>query len=631
MESTHGPRTVRFGLFELDLTAGELRRNGRKIKLQEQPFQILSLLLEHPGDVVTPEQIIAKLWLDGTVVEYEHSIRTAVKKLRQALSDDADTPRYVETLPRRGYRFIASVNGADVAASVKETRRGKEIPTCSTRWFRWTTAIVSLVALTAATLFTLNAFKVRDRFLGSTSVPRIQSLAVLPLANLSGDPAQEYFSDGMTDALITDLSQIASLKVISRTSVMHYKKTDKTLPEIARELNVDGIVEGTVQRSGDHVRITAQLIHGRSDKHLWANSYERDMRDAFALERDVSEDVARQVQARLTTQNQMPLPQPRPTNVKALEAYLQGNYHLNRYGRGFGVEEKGRAAEYFQQAIDADRNFAPAYVGLANAHDDLPVSSRGDLEVMRKGAEQALALDPNSSEAWGILAGLRGRDFDWTGAEQGYRHAIGLNPNNAETRDRFCSFLAEMGRLDEALQQCQIAQELDPNNDHLSSILYWRGEYDRAIAMLRMVIERHPEESELHYSLFGCDAKKQSYKEAVEELERTLTLYGLSDTVAKIHQAFATSGYRGAIRAAAQEWEHLQQTKQFSLPVNIADLYATLGDKDRAFYWLDQAYTNRDTISSGEGVSYIKVDPMLEPLRSDPRFKDLVRRVGLPP
>ncbi len=635
MESTERPRMVRFGVFELDLMVGELRRNGRKIKLQEQPFEILSLLLEHPGEVVTQEQIIAKLWPDGTVVEYEHSIRTAVKKLRQALGDEADTPRYVETLPRRGYRFIALVNGADVAASVKETRRGGEMPTRS-RWFHWTTAILFLVAL-ASTLFTLNAFRVRDRLLGSTSVPRIQSLAVLPLTNLSGDPAQEYFSDGMTDALITELAQISSLKVISRTSSMQYKQTRKSLPEIARELNVDGIVEGTVQRSGDRVRITAQLVHGPSDKHLWAASYERDVRDVFVLERDVTEDIARQVQARLTSPNQAAVAQLRPVNPKALDSYLQGNYHLSQYAKGAGDEEKRKAAEYFQQAIGADPKFASAYNGLANAHLGLLWPSRRDAEIATEAAERAVALDQNSSDAHVTLGGIKESVWNWAGAEEEYERAIALNPNSADAHGSLGGLLDNMGRLDEGWKEEQIALELDPNNAHLfdfavSPGLERRGEFDRAIAIYQMFLKRDPDDGFTHLGLARDYMRMGMYKEAMPHLEQFWALFGFPDVAAEVHSAFATSGYRGAILESAKALEHLMATHKAFGPVTTAEFYAAVGDKERAFYWLERAYGLHDTAIAGidDPLGHIEVDPQLEPLRSDPRFKDLLRRVGLP-
>ncbi len=633
MQSTQGPRIARFGVFELDLKAGELRRNGRKIKLQEQPFEILSLLLEHPGEVVTPEQIIAKLWPDGTVVEYEHSIRTAVKKLRQALSDDAETPRYVDTRPRRGYRFIALVNGADVAASVKETRRGKEIPTRS-RWYHWTTAIVSLVAL-AATLFTLNAFRVRDRFLGSPSVPRIQSLAVLPLTNLSGDPAQEYFSDGMTDAMITELAQIGSIKVISRTSSMQYKQPKKSLPEIARELNVDGIIEGTVQRSGDRVRITAQLVQASSDKHLWAGSFERDMRDIFALERDVAEEIGGQVQARLTTPTHAPIAQPRPVNPNVLEAYLQGNYYLTRFGRGAGDEARRKAGEYFQEAIDADPNFAPAYVGLFNAHFGLTWPSKHDADIAGRAAERAAELDPNLADARAILGDVRAsRDWDFRGAEQEYRRALELSPNNANVHTDLCALLFFMGRGDEGLRECQISQQLDPTGDHMRDVdsLYMAGEEDRAIALAQMLIQTDPDDGYLHHALCRYYARKGMYKEASQEAEKVLDLFGDPEGATRVHHALLTSGGRAAIRQFSSELEHWMTSKRGYFPGNLAAVYTILGDKDRAFSWLEEAYKHHDQawLTTDIQLESLKSEHMFDSLRSDPRFKDLLRRIGLP-
>jgi len=332
------------------------------------------------------------------------------------------------------------------------------------------------VLAAAAAILTVDAFRVRERLAGGTPIPRIQSLAVLPLANLSGDPAQEYFSDGMTDALITDLSQIGSLKVISRTSSMRYKKTEKSLPEIARELNVDGIIEGTVQRSGDRVRISAQLVHGPSDKHIWANSYERETRDLFVLEREVAGDIAHRVQARLTTEKQAQLAQPRTVSPKALEAYLQGNYYLNR----FQEEDIRKAQAYFQQAIDADPTFAPAYVGMARAHFGPWQRSSEETAIARRAAERALELDPTLSDALVTLGNMKRDSWDWPGTEEEYRRAIEVNPNNASAHEELGAFLDVMGRLDEGLKECQIAQQLDPNHDRLSSALYDRREFDRS-------------------------------------------------------------------------------------------------------------------------------------------------------
>ncbi len=312
-------RLLRFGTFEVDLRAGELRKQGVRIKLQEQPFHVLTLLLQRPGEVITREELRSELWQSETFVDFDNSLNTSINKLREALGDSADNPRFIETLPRRGYRFLASVSG--IEGDARGYRNG-EVGS-GMRRFRWTVALISF-AVIAAALFVLNVFRVRDRILGSTRIPPIQSLAVLPLTNLSGDPDQEYFSDGMTDALITDLAQMGSVKVISRTSIMRYKKTDKSLPEIARELNVGGIIEGTVQRSGGRVRITAQLIEGATDKHLWAQSYERDVKDVLALQDELARSIAGEIKARMTRQVQVRSGASHPVNPKAYEAYLRG-------------------------------------------------------------------------------------------------------------------------------------------------------------------------------------------------------------------------------------------------------------------------------------------------------------------
>jgi TolB-like protein/DNA-binding winged helix-turn-helix (wHTH) protein len=618
---------IRFGVFELDTESGELRKQGVKVRLQEQPFQILQILLEHPGRIVTREDLKRRIWPSDTFVDFDTGLYNAIKRLREALGDSAESPRFIETLSRRGYRFVAAVEGNGHAATtpalpLEGTKPG------SRRNLRLGIVVGMGVAIVVGAALGVGRFWRHSSSSGTD--PQIRSIAVLPLQNLSDDPAQEYFSDGMTDSLITDLAQIGSLKVISRTSSMQYKQTKKSLPDIARELNVDGIVEGTVQRSGDRVRITAQLILAPADKHLWANSYERDLRDIFLLERDVAGDIAGQVRARLATDNQAQLVHQRAVNPSALEAYLQGISHMHKFSRGFGDEELALASECFRRAIDAQPDFAAAYVGMAEARHDTLRSSDEDIDTARKAAERAVELDPNLSDAWTELADIK-RDFwDWPGAEQGYRRALALNPNDAVAHDGLGSLLDAQGRMDEGLKEAEIAQQLDPNNDHLEPALENRHEYDEVIQHITTMLEADPDNGILHHKLYEGYAGKEMYKEAIQQLEQAAVLFGFRDTAFKLRQAFPASGYRGAMRKWAEELEHLQATNQVFAPINVAVAYAAAGDKERAFYWLEQACKRRGHGYGGIPMVFLNRDPGLDPLRSDPRFKDLLRRVGLP-
>ena len=637
LASSHG--VVRFSAFEVNFRKGEVRKHGFRIKLQDQPFHILQILLEHPGELVSREELQRQVWPADTFVDFEKGLNNAIKKLRDALGDSAEQARFIETQARRGYRFIGSVTVANGAGRKEDaTSAGEGVEPARPRAL-YRRLIIGGVLLLAfvATLFRFDISGLRQRLLVRASSPVIHSLAVIPLANLSNDPNQEYFSDGLTDALITDLAQIGSVKVISRTSSMQYKQTKKSLPEIARELTVDGIVEGTVQRAGDRVRITAQLIYGASDKHIWAKSYEGDMRDVFALERDVTEDIARQVQARLNPSNQKVVAQFRAINPKALDAYLQGNYHLSRYAKGAGDEEKRTAAEYFQEAIDADPKFASAYNGLANAHLGLLWPSRQDAEIATEAAERAVALDPNSSVAHLTLGGIKESVWNWATAEEEYERAIALNPNSADAHGSLGGLLDNMGQFDEGWKEQQIALELDPNNAHLfdfnvSCGLERRGKFDRAIAIYQMFLKRDPDDGFTHLGLARDYMGMGMYKEAMPHLEHFWALFGFPDVAAEVHRALATSGYRGAILKSAKALEHLMATHKAFGPVTTAEFYATVGDKEHAFYWLERAYSLHDTAIAGtdDPLGSIEVDPQFEPLRSDPRFKDLLRRMGLP-
>jgi len=616
----------RLGEWLVQPSQNSVSRSGASIHLEPKVMEVLVCLADKPGATVPKEDLLKNVWPD-TFVTDDGLIRS-ISELRRVFEDDARQPRFIQTIPKRGYCLVAPVlptNGVGALATqatpspvvIEELKSGNRRV--------WMLAI----GITASVLISALVISLRIRRPDSGGVPPIHSLAVLPLQNLSADSAQEYFSDGMTDALITDLAQIGSMKVISRTSSMQYKNTKKSLPEIARELNVDGIIEGTVQRSGERVRITAQLIHGPSDKHLWANSYERELRDVFVLERDVTDDIARQVQARISVTGQTEARLSRPVDPKVLDAYVQGEYHLKGRGRGAGDEEPKKAREYFQRAIDLDPNFAPAYVGLALAHDTLSQGEPDDLVIVRRLAEKAIELDPASSDAHAELGQAMAEAWDWKGWEGEYRRAIALNPNNADAHSCLGGVLDITGRLDEGWKEIEIAQELDPNQDYLADPLDERGHVDQAIEIRNRIATRDPLHGYNRYALAMYYAEKQMFKEFTAEMGKATTLFGFPDVAGRLQHAYDQSSGQGVLRQWARELEQLAAAKRLYMPGELARLYASFGDKDRAFYWLEQFRQHHDVATANPPI-YFKTDPWLAPLHSDPRFSDFLRRVGLP-
>jgi TolB-like protein/DNA-binding winged helix-turn-helix (wHTH) protein/Tfp pilus assembly protein PilF len=637
---------LRFGPFQVDLASGELHKHGVRLRLQEQPFQILVMLLENPGEVVTRDELRNKLWSADTFVDFDVGLNNAVLRLRNVLGDSADSPRFIETLPRRGYRFIAQVD-RPVPAQVPENTRPSTAgyqqeafasPASATsqvarpplEWFRagriWTVGFVLAVFL--ALFAGLNVGGLRQRVLGKPGAPAIRSLAVLPLENLSGDEAQEYFADGMTDELITDLASIASLRVISRTSTTHYKGTRKTIPEIARELNVDAVVEGSVGRSPNKVRIRAQLIRAVPEEHLWAQSYERDLPDVLALQRDVANAIANEIKVHLTPQERQHLASARPVNPDAYNAFLLGDYHSSK--RNPAALEKG--IQYFQEAIRIDPSYAQAYAGLANAYIErdiwggLGVGKSAD--QVRAATLKALALDGELAEAHALLGQIHFQyDWDWQGTEAEYKRAIQLNPNLAASYVRYAYFLQAMSRHTEALAAAHRAVELDPlsapNLSDEGRILYRARQYESAIARYQRALELDP-----------------GYVPALSRMAEAYEEWGKYDqalaAVRKFQQAAADPrGIRrllGRLYArTGQRREALEITRTIETDPNTADsafalaaIYSALGDRDRAIAALEKGVQARSFLP------FVFVDPQLDPLRSDPRYSDLLQRTGLP-
>jgi TolB-like protein/DNA-binding winged helix-turn-helix (wHTH) protein/Flp pilus assembly protein TadD len=631
---------LRFGVFELDLRAGELRKHGLRVRLQEQPFQVLAMLLENNGEVVTREELQKKLWPADTFVDFDHGLNKAINKIRDALSDSAESPRFVETVARRGYRFVADVKIAEatpvrspeLAAQPHPTTEAHDRPDAAGKIgmpkrllpsFAWKISAFALLLLMAS----LAAWKLHS---WNRPSPVIRSLAVLPLESLSSDASQDYFADGMTDELISYLGQISELRVISRTSVMAYKHARKPLPQIARELNVDAVVEGTVLRSGNQVRITAQLIEASSDKHLWSQSYEGELRDTLALQSKVARAIADQIRINLNPKEQAALKNVKVVNPQAYESFLKGRYFWNkRTADGLKV-----ALAYFNQAIDENPKYAQAYSGLADTYALLGdwqyavMTPKEALPKAKAAAIKALELDSALGEAHNSLAFcLDGFDWDFDAAGKEFRRAIELNPGYATAHHWYAWHLSLLGRYDEALAEMRKAENLDPLslviNADLAELLVLAHSYDESILQSRKTIEMDPNFGLAHNHLAQAYLQEQMNDAAVAELQKAVQLSGGSPTcIANLARAYVASGKRSEAEKLLSDLKKRSNPSQ-SLASEIAMIYVALGDTDQAINWIEKGYEER--FNPG-----VLLRPGFDPLRSDPRFEDLVRRIGLP-
>jgi TolB-like protein len=497
-------------------------------------------------------------------------------------------------------------------------------------------ALIAVVAVLAA----LNVAGLRDRISMAVGarraapVPQIQSLAVLPLANLSGDPEQEYFADGMTDELITNLSKISALRVISRTSVMTYKNAKKPLPQIARELNVDAVLEGSVLRSGDRVRITAQLLHAPTDRHLWAQSYERDLRDVLALQSEVAQAVAREIKIVVSSQEQTRLASARPINASAQEAYLKGRFFFNKLTK----EDLLKAIEYAQQAVEIDPDYAAAYGLLASSYWESSKTGFGDLpdreaaQKTRAAAMKALEIDETLAEAHvGLGSVLDRNDWDWAGAEREFKRAIELNPSFGRAHAMYAWDLMFVGRHDESIREAKRALELDPFSGHTYLTLaathyYNKRQYDQSLEYAKRWIEMFPNSPSAYHWLANDYEAKGMYDEAIAARQRRMSLRGgKAEDVAALGHAYKVGGIRGVWRWDLERLKERSAREEVS-PGGFAELYALLGEKDKAFEWLEKGYQQRDN-----EMAFIKAGPWYDNLRADPRFQDLLRRMNFPP
>ncbi len=574
-----------FNNFEVDLRSGELKKNGRKIRIQSLPFQLLSILIERPNEVVTREEVSRRLWPDHTFVDFDHSIGTAINKLRGALGDSAEEPRYVETLPRRGFRFIGKIERSAEPASGQGPAPPAEQP-------------------------------------GKHPSPPIK-LVVMPFENFSGNAAQEYFTDGLTEEMISQLGRLngKQLGVIARTTSMAYKNTTKNIAQIGRELAVDYVLESSVRREGDQVRITMQLIRVSDQVHVWTNHYDRKVRDSIAVQEEVAREVAQQIDVSLSR------PEARRTlDPEANEIYLRGRFFLNQ----FTPDGYSQAATHFGRVVEADHNFAPAYAGISEAYTFLVITNMiSPLEAwpkVRDAAQKAVELDSTLCEGCLNLAHFRMHMWDWKGAGPDFRRAISLNPSSEKAHRWYAAYLTSVKRHQEAVEQVTISRDLDPlssiANVEIARELYYARQYEQAVEEARKAELLNPHYARVHFWLGRAYAQLDKHAEAMAQAERA----GAPGSVLQLTEmayAAARAGRTGRSRELLQNLrEHAQHN--YVPAYDFAVIHIALGEKELALEYLQEAYHEHSW-----ALIVLAVEPRLDPLRSDPRFQRVVQKVGL--
>jgi len=621
--------------FELDPAAYELRRSGHVVKLERLPMEILLFLIEQRGQVVTREEIADRIWGKNVHVDTDNSINGAIRKIRRVLRDDPDSPRFIRTIMGRGYRFIAAVDTSAPEPSPDPllpaiSDEPESIPLAEAsksglrRWSVLLAAAVFLIAVAAAGFL---RFSPRVR----PASGRLM-LAVLPFENLTGDAAQDYFSDGMTEEMISQLGNLdaAHLGVIARTSVMHYKHSPEPLDQIGRELGVQYVLEGSIRRDSDKVRITAQLIQLSDQTHLWARQYDRDLSHLLALQGEIAHEVSEEIQIALWDRKPITPLAPQalfPQNYEAYDLYLKGQYFWNKRT----VEGFERAIDYYQQAIAKDPNYARAYAGLADSYALIAsYSAASPSEYMpkaRAAALRALELDKDLPEAHTALALIvQNYDYDWQTAGREFQRAIELNPNYATAHHWYAEHLMWRGRFDEALRESERARQLDPLSliiatDNGAILLYSR-QYDRALEKLHAVHELDPSFPRVDGLTVRAYEEKGTFPDALAELEKSRPLYN-SWACAELAYIYGRTGQPAQAAVALARMEEFNRGQPLD-PVVFVEPYIGMDRKDEAFLWLNKAYAQHSN-----ALTALKVDPLYDPLRSDPRFEDLLRRVGL--
>jgi TolB-like protein/DNA-binding winged helix-turn-helix (wHTH) protein/Flp pilus assembly protein TadD len=625
-------QVIRFATFEVDLRSGELRKAGLKLKLAGQPFQVLVILLERPGEVVTREELQKRLWPD-TFVDVDHNLNTAINKIREVLGDSAENPRFVETIPRRGYRFVGAMqqfpsSGPAGLADVGSSTIGSVTPKALRAWR--SRAGLGIAAIALMVLLASTSWLSRKAGRGGET---IDSVAVLPFVNASADPNAEYLSDGITESLINSLSQLPNLKVKSRDSVFRYKGKETEPQTIGRQLGVRAVFEGRITQHGDALAISAELIDTQNDNHIWGQQYNRKIRDIFMLQEEIAKEMTAALRLRLTGEDAKRLARSYTANTEAYQDYLRGRYFWNKRSEN-GLN---KSVEYFQKAIAKDPKYALAYSGLSDCYILLPVygfsSPKEALPKAKEAALKSLEIDDTLAEARTSLASIKAAyDWDWPGAERDFQRAIDLSPRYATARQWYGDALATMGRQEEVIANYKQALELEPLslviNMSLGQAYYHAREYDRAIEQLQKTLELDPNFATAREYLGLAFLQKSRYKESISEFKKSLLISPDSpDAIWKLGYAYGVTGRKAE---ALQVLDRLNQlSKRRYVPAEaIACIYVGLGERGMAFEWLEKGYEAR---SIGLGGIDLKVNPVFDSLRSDPRFADILRRINLQP
>ena len=617
-------RFYRFGSFRLDPDTRVLLRNGDVVRLPPKAIDTLLVLLQSAGQCVGKEALIQAVWPD-TFVE-ENNLAHHVSVLRGTLGNGEGGRAYIETIPKRGYRFVGEVKEAtDDAGDVAERAPAEpsRALTGSRPTRRKQAAAIALPALGALVVVWLLNYR-------GPSAPLFESLAVLPFQNLSGDPRQEYVSDGLTEALIGEVAKIGALRVISRTSVMRYKDDRKPLPQIARELNAGAVIEGSIARFGDRIRVSVQLLDGAKDKHLWAETYERDLAEIPKLWGEVAIGIAREIRARIQPAERVRLAG-RPVKRDAFEAYLRGRYYWNKRT----AENIHKAIEFFRKSIDEDPAYARAYAGLADCYNQLGtvlIGGQPPAEIRPlaiASAKRALEIDPELAEGHAALAYARLYDWEWAAAEEGFQRSIGLNPSYSSAHLWYSHYLSIGKRPDEALREARLAHQLDPLSPIIQTQIGWilqhAGRYDEAIQELRKVLETDPDYVWALWRIGSCYASKWMFQEGIDALEKAATLSGRSASIlGTLAETYGLAGRKDEARKLLNELAALSR-QRYVPAIAFAHAYIGLGDSERVLEWLEKAYQQREN-----GIAYLSLWNDDGGYRSDPRFHELLRRVGQP-